>query len=110
MNLKVKKKVAEYLGYTVMPYNKYMAKHCGEGETALYKYNDTMCLFDKELLVGNPNGYVNQLKCWHPDLYWPTFMEVATFMVKQGLPVNIVPDLTPAAAFKDLMKTLKKYL
>lgn len=109
MNLKKKAKLAEYIGYIVMPYNKFVAENCGEGQKANYNYHDNICLFRKDFSVGNPHGYVTQLNLWHPDTYWPHLMEVATFMVQEGLPVTIIPDFTPEIAFKEIMKTLKQY-
>ena len=104
---KKKRQVAEFIGYTVMPYNKFVLKHCDEKS---YKFSDVIGLFKKDFSVGSPHGFVRQLKHWHPDTDWTHLMEVATFMVKKGLPVSIMPDLTPEATWNDLMKTLKKHL
>jgi len=107
MTLATKKKVAEFIGYTVMPYNKFVHKYCAE---PIYRFHDSVSMFVHDSDVGNPHGFVCQLAHWYPDKDWTHLMEVATFMVKEKIPVMILPSLTPEAAWKDIMKSLKKHL
>lgn len=102
-----KKQVAEFIGYIVMPYNKFVSRHCSEDG---YKFPDTMGLFKKDLTIGNPHGFIRQLIHWHPDTDWAHLMEVATFMVQEGIPVTILPAITPEAAWKEILKSLEKHL
>jgi len=107
LETKKKKKVAEFIGYTVMRYNKFVQKYHNEPE---YRFHDSMSLFVHDSTVGNPHGFVRQLAHWYPDTDWTHLMEVATFMVKEGIPVTIIPSLTPEATWEEIMKSLKKHL